>query len=270
MLRARVDRSARKGEIALVFWTLLAFGLIAALANMIGGWWVVARGRAPLQAVKYLIAIGAGFMLAAVFLKVVPASFKQWEDLNHDYVPAMALLLAGYLFVQFFEHTIARHFHFGEETHGEAIIDGHAALTAVGGLAMHTFFDGVSIGSGFVINAQLGILIFIAIMLHKLPEGFTVASIMVASGRRIRGARWATGIVALATALGTISVGFLPHQVVNYTLPFSAGVTLYVAASDLIPEINNKNEGPLTSIVVFAGVALYYVSDRLIEKLYLG
>lgn len=249
---------------------LAILGVIAALANMLGGWWVVSRGRAPVSALKYLIAIGAGFMLAAVFLKVVPASFLLWQDHAPQYAPAMVLLLGGYLLIQFFEHTLARHFHFGEETHGDAMIDRHAAITAVGGLAIHTFFDGVSIGSGFVINTQLGILIFIAIMLHKLPEGFTVASIMVAAGRRIRGARWATAIVAGATIAGTVCVGFLPHQVVSYSLPISAGVTLYVAASDLIPEINNKNEGPLTSIVVFAGVALYYVSDLILERLYLG
>lgn len=270
MPRAQANFGQERERLFSVFWTLLVFGCVAALANMIGGWWVVARGRAPRQAVKYLIAIGAGFMLAAVFLKVVPATFKQWENRDHDYVPAMALLLAGYLLVQFFEHTIARHFHFGEETHEEAVIDGHAALTAVGGLAMHTFFDGVSIGSGFAVNVRLGLLIFIAIMLHKLPEGFTVASIMMAAGRRIRAARWATAFVALATILGTVTVGFLPPQVVSYTLPFSAGVTLYVAASDLIPEINNKDEGPLTSIVVFAGVALYYLTDVFLERLYLG
>jgi zinc transporter ZupT len=52
---------------------------------------------------------------------------------------------------------------------------------------------------------------------------------------------------------------------VGYALPFSAGVTLYVAASDLIPEVNHKEEGnPTVSIVVFGGVALFYLLHRLI------
>jgi len=53
---------------------------------------------------------------------------------------------------------------------------------------------------------------------------------------------------------------------VAYALPFSAGVTLYVAASDLIPEVNHmERKNPLVSIVVFAGVALFYLLHKLIE-----
>ena len=56
------------------------------------------------------------------------------------------------------------------------------------------------------------------------------------------------------------------RNAVAYALPFSAGVTLYVAASDLIPEVNHKEErNPTVSIVVFGGVALFYLLHRLIE-----
>ena len=91
-------------------------------------------------------------------------------------------LLGGYLSIQLFEHTLAPHFHFGAETHPESFMKPSAAYTAVGGLWIHTFFDGVSIASAFLVNFRVGILVFIAILLHKMPEGFTVASIMLASG----------------------------------------------------------------------------------------
>jgi zinc and cadmium transporter len=56
------------------------------------------------------------------------------------------------------------------------------------------------------------------------------------------------------------------NDAVGYALPFSAGVTLYVAASDLIPEVNHKEErNPTVSIFVFGGVALFYLLHRLIE-----
>ena len=95
----------------------------------------------------------------------------------------MTLLLGGYLLIQLFEHTLAPHFHFGAETHPESFMKPSAAYTAVGGLWIHTFFDGVSIASAFLVNFRVGLLVFIAILLHKMPEGFTVASIMLASGR---------------------------------------------------------------------------------------
>ncbi len=239
--------------------TILVYGLLAAAANVVGGLWITSREHMNQWTLRMLVALGAGFMLAAVFLEVLPESLEQWP---HESRLPWILFLAGYLLVQFFEHTLAPHFHFGEETHHEEMLDARVAFTAVGALAIHTFFDGISIASGFVIDVKLGIVIFMAILLHKLPEGFTVASIMLASGRGPAAARKATLLIAVATLLGVATVSFV-RVLAPYTLPLSAGVTLYVAASDLIPEVNQK-EGFRTALFVFAGVALYYVTDVLL------
>jgi len=181
----------------------------------------------------------------------------------------MTLLLAGYLLIQLFEHTLAPHFHFGAETHPESVLRPSAAYTAIGGLLIHTFFDGVSIAAAFLVNFKVGLLVFIAILLHKMPEGFTVASIMLASGRSRRKANIASLAIGAATFVGVFTVAALSNRSVGavaYALPFSAGVTLYVAASDLIPEVNHKEEkNPMVSVVVFGGVALFYILHRVIE-----
>jgi zinc transporter ZupT len=259
------------------FGGLLVFGTLAALANLIGGFMLASSGerRANDRLLKYLIALGAGFMLAAIFIEILPETIRIWtegrtgEAAGEAIVGAMTLLLAGYLLIQLFEHTIASHFHFGEETHPEQVIRGSAAYTAITGLLIHTFFDGVSIATAFLVNTKVGLLVFVAILLHKVPEGFTVASIMLASGRSPRKARIASLALGAATIAGVIAVALLRTRISNavaYALPFSAGVTLYVAASDLIPEVNHKDEkNPLVSIVVFAGVAFFYLLHRLIE-----
>ena len=256
---------------------LLLFGLLAAGANLLGGFVLIRSGAHRLgeRFLKYLVALGAGFMLAAIFIEIVPESFSLWTEgltgrsAAEAVVGAMTLLLGGYLVIQLFEHTIAPHFHFGAETHPESFMRPSAAYTAIGGLWIHTFFDGVSIAAAFLVNFRVGLLVFIAILLHKMPEGFTVASIMLASGRSTRKALWATAAIGAATLAGVIAVGLLAtkiHSAVAYALPFSAGVTLYVAASDLIPEVNHKEErNPTVSIVVFVGVALFYLLHRLIE-----
>jgi zinc transporter ZupT len=258
-------------------WGLLFFGLLAAGANVIGGIVLVKSGAHRLgeRFLKYLVALGAGFMLAAIFIEILPETVSIWtqnskgSDASQSVVGAMTLLLAGYLIIQLFEHTIAPHFHFGAETHPESFMKPSAAYTAIGGLWIHTFFDGVSIASAFLINFRVGILVFIAILLHKMPEGFTVASIMLASGRSTKKALIATGAIGAATLAGVIGVALLDSKMSNaigYALPFSAGVTLYVAASDLIPEVNHKEErNPTVSIVVFVGVALFYLLHKLIE-----
>src|ERR1043165_9637931 len=255
--------------------SILLFGLLAAAANVLGGLVLIKSGAHRLgeRFLKYLVALGAGFMLAAIFIEILPTTIDIWSrsspGSSEAVVEAMTLLLVGYLSIRSFEHTLAPHFHFGAETHPESFMRPSAAYTAVGGLWIHTFFDGVSIASAFLVNFKVGILVFIAILLHKMPEGFTVASIMLATGHSTQKALIATAAIGAATLAGVIGVALLDARMgnaVGYALPFSAGVTLYVAASDLIPEVNHKEErNPRVSIVVFAGVALFYLLHRLIE-----
>jgi zinc transporter ZupT len=254
------------------FLQLICFGLLAAMGNIIGGYFITrsysgAHARAHAEnhrLLLYLIALGAGFMLAAVFLEVIPEVTRRQSA---NLILPMGLTLAGYLLIQFVEHTIAPHFHFGEETHSDEMMRRGAATTAVIALSVHTFFDGVAIASGALTNLQLGILLFLAILLHKLPEGFTVASIMLSAGRDTRAALRATALIGLATFAGIV-LTFIIQPAIHYTLPFSAGVTLYVAASDLIPEVNRKSRyggDARVSLLVFAGVALFYMAHLLLH-----
>lgn len=264
----------------------LLFGLLLMLANVGGGWLIVSAPGAlkhNARLLKYLVALGAGFMLGAIFLEVLPRSIELWRMsdafgaplanmIEHDSVwRVMLLLLAGYLLIHFFQHTLAPHFHFGAETHTDAILKRPmTAYTAIGGLSVHAFFDGVSTGAAFAVDYRLGLFVFIAILLHKVPEGFTAASIMLAAGAPARRALAATCVVGAATLFGVLAVAALQTRadaIILYALPFSAGVTLYVAASDLIPEVNHhEDKNPLASIFVIAGVALFYLLHELIER----
>jgi zinc transporter ZupT len=257
------------------FSDLLVFGGLIALANVCGGLLLARPGafNRSKQSLRYLVALGAGFMMAAIFLEVLPEVVSLWAgrggEVRHAVLGAMTLLLGGYLLIHLFEHTIAPHFHFGEETHPEAVVRPSAAYTAIGGLSIHTFFDGASVAAAFAVDRRVGLLVFAAILLHKVPEGFTAASIMLASGRGRSSALGATLVIGAATLAGALSMALLQSRMteaVVYALPFSAGVTLYVAASDLIPEVNHLEEkNPLVSVVVFVGVALFYLLHLLIE-----
>ncbi|MGH9680638.1 MAG: ZIP family metal transporter, partial [Candidatus Acidiferrales bacterium] len=196
-----------------------------------------------------------GFMLAAAILEILPRSVELSGE------RAYLLALVGYFLVHFFEHTIAPHFHFGEETHVEHFVPGHAGISALLGLSIHTFFDGVAIASGFLVSPWLGGVIFLAIVLHKIPEGFTVASLMLASGQSRRMALLASIWLGAATVAGVLLMGVL-HSQVAYALPISAGVTLYVAATDLVPEVNREPDARM-ALLVFSGVALMLVLEKL-------
>jgi zinc and cadmium transporter len=241
-------------------------GAVAAGANLLGGV-LVSHGNWSRRYLKYFIALGAGFMLATALVEMIPESVKLHGDSGshffNDSNSVFIFVLAGYFVVHFFEHTVAPHFHFGEETHHEEMSHAHAGYAALLGLVIHTFFDGVAIASGLLVSTWLGAVIFLAIFLHKIPEGFTVASLMLASGQS-RGVAFISSAILGGATLAGMGLMFMLRTTVADALPFSAGVTLYVAASDLIPEVN-REPGVGMAVLVFAGVAILLALKALFQ-----
>src|SRR5579872_2839860 len=230
----------------------LLLGLTAAAANVFGGT-IIVRRQWERSYLKYFVALGAGFMLATAIIEIIP------ESLKFGGRGAAFLILAGYLLVHFFEHTVTSHFHFGEETHHHEFEHAHRSYSVLAGLMIHTFFDGIAIASGFLVSSWLGWIVFLAVFLHKIPEGFTVSSVMLASGQSRQVAWGASVLLGAATFAGVATMAVFQHQV-SFGLPLSAGVTIYVAASDLIPEVN-REPGAKMALVVFLGVGCMFLLD---------
>ncbi|WP_035348954.1 ZIP family metal transporter [Edaphobacter aggregans] len=231
-------------------WLSLTLGAVAALADYAGGVLLVRRSPSA-RALRYFVALGAGFMLAAAVLEMVPeglALSPRWAPL---------LVLVGYCGVHLLEHTLVPHFHFGEETHHHEFLSARTSYSVLLGLAAHTFFDGIAIGSGFAISHWLGWIIFVAVFLHKLPEGFTVASVMLAGGRSRSAALNSAMFLGATTLAGVLLINLQPSWV-RAGLPLSAGVTIYVAATDLVPEVN-REPGIRMALVFFAGVVVFFL-----------
>src|SRR5436309_2257379 len=235
----------------------LAAASVAAAADLAGTLIVTSAhkaGRAPL---RYCVAAGAGFMLATAFVRMLPESASDPH--------AFFYVLVGYFGVHLFEHTVAPHFHFGEEVHGDVLVKRSVGYLALFGLSVHTLFDGVAIAAGFMVGEALGGLLFIAVLLHKLPEGFTIGSIMLASGRSARAAMAASATLGAATIAGALLTTLIARDHVGPALALSAGVTIYVAASDLIPEVNREG-GPGLAWTVFAGLLFFGAADWLLAR----
>ncbi len=233
----------------------LLYALVAAAGNVLGALAVTRRAVRELRVIELLVAFGAGFMLSVAIVELLPAAFAR------SGTAAAPLVLLGYLAVHFTQHTVTPHFHFGEETHPVSSIAGTSALV---GLLLHTFFDGVAIASAFLVRPDLGLVVFIAIFLHKLPEGVTISSLMMAGGRTRGRAVGAAALLGVATLLGVVlteEMGFL----VQHGLAISAGVTIYVAASNLVPEFQGKKGWKLPA-AFFAGAAVFFVTKVIIDS----
>ena len=232
----------------------LVYALVAALGNVIGALAVTRRATGGLKLIEHFVAFGAGFMLAVAIVEILP------EALVKSGSVAPVLVLVGYLAVHLTQHTVTPHFHFGEETHA---VTSHAGTSALVGLLLHTFFDGVAIASAFLVRAELGVMVFIAIFLHKLPEGVMISSLMTAVGRSGGQAVGSAALLGIATVLGVLFTGQVSF-LVRHGLALSAGVTLYVAASNLVPEFQHKPGWKLPASF-FAGALLFYLTKLLLD-----
>jgi ZIP family zinc transporter/zinc and cadmium transporter len=237
----------------------LGFGVVAAFANLLGAWAVTRSARFGLRVIELFVAFAAGFMLSLALVGVVP------EALGRDPVMGAPVILIGYLLVHLTQHTVTPHFHFGQETHR---VTHAASVSGVIGLLLHTFFDGVAIASGFLVSPSLGVLFFFGIFLHKLPEGVAVSSLVLAAGESSRRAVLAAAALGVATILGVLLTERL-QLLVQHGLALSAGVTLYVGASNLVPEFQGK-VGWRLPLAFFAGAGSFVLAQQVLDRVLSG
>ena len=225
----------------------LIYTAVAAAANLLGAAAVVSRSQWSVRALDTMVALSAGFMISVAILDLAPESIAMHGG------TAPLVMLIGYLLVHLTQHTLAPHFHFGEETHA---VTKAVSFSALAGMMLHTFVDGVAIASGFGVSDSLGFLVFVAILLHKLPEGLAISSLFIAAGESRQRAFAAGGALAVSSILGAFLTQHLP-LLGRYGLPLAAGVTLYVGASNLVPEFQGKR-GWRLPVSFFVGCAAYY------------
>ena len=234
--------------------TGVLYAALAALGDVGGGLLVIWRTGRDRPLLTVLSGFGAGFMLALVILGMLPHAI--------DVRGGFLAVLIGYLVVHLTQHSLTPHFHFGEETHADAMVSRGIGVWALVGLLPHSFFDGVAISSGFLENSSLGVLVFTGILLHKVPTGVSLGSIMLASGNTPAKAIGAVLAIAAATVAGAAITPFVGAMAV-YGLPLAAGVTLYVAASNLIPESQHER-GLGVHGGFLAGVVAYLLLQMLL------
>ncbi len=225
---------------------VLPFAVAAGLANVAGGLLVVGRRGMP-ASLDRLLAFGAGFLLAVALLEMIPEALEAAPD-NVAYVLGGFVTL--YLTERFF---LNRHLHH----HGEgrdpccplpAARPG-LALATLTGMSLHTFFDGVSVSAGFAADLATAVAVFAAVLLHKVPDGLVIASVTLAAGGGRHLALLAAAWLGVATVVGAVltssylsGASGMDRAVAPALLAFSAGIFIYVAASDLIPEVNRSRD----------------------------
>jgi ZIP family zinc transporter/zinc and cadmium transporter len=227
----------------------LLYACAAAAANLLGAVAVTAHARWTMRAFDAILSLAAGFLISVSLVDLLPGAIARAGTRG------AIVALVAYVLVHITQHTIGGHFHFGEETHPVTSV---VSVTALIGLLMHTFVDGVAMASGVRVSQGLGALVFVAVLLHKFPEGLAISSLFLAAGAsrgRALAAALALGVTTIAGVLVTDRISLLSE----YGLAISAGVTLYVGASNLVPEFQAK-KGLRIPMSFVAGCGVYFVA----------
>ena len=226
----------------------LIFAFVAACSNCAGG--LIATGRRTLspELLRNYMAFGAGFILTAAIMEMVPESLRAMP--NH----APMLILGGYLLVLFCENALVSHMHIEDALHREQMVRTFVGAAALIGMTIHATLDGAMISSGFSVGGKgLGILLFMIAVVHKVPEGLTISSIQLASGHTRANALGSAVLLGAATLIGAVIVFASGKALANMALPVATGAIIYVAASDLIPVLGERKSVTTVGVIVLGG-----------------
>lgn len=236
-----------------LFWMILAI-VVGSSISLLGGSLLFTTKKRREQAILIAMPFGAGALLAAAFFDLLPEAFELGE-------PRQLLLWALVGFTTFFllERT-AGWFHHHHEHEGGAKASSQRWLIVIGDL-MHNAIDGVAIGAAFLANPALGFITTVAVSAHEVPKELGTFAMLLSRGWRDRTvllANVATAIATIVMAVLVYVLGSSQHLPVDILLAMTAGFFLYVAASDIIPDIHEQPQktGMVQALALVAGVVL--------------
>ena len=240
----------------MTFTEVLIFSLLAGL-SMFGGTALVLFYRQWVREHSvFLISFAAGVMLTIAFVNLIP---QAGEIIPNTWQWVFAGFLALYVIQNLFT------FH---PCHGEGCEIHHLGVFSIAGLSVHSLLDGAIIAVGFEAGHALGILTTVAVLLHKMPDGITITSVLLHTQMKTPGVIKYSAVVALATPVGAIVAFFFlrgihPHTL-GWLLSVTAGFFIYLAGSDLLPETHKKRHRANT-FFFFSGIAVILAVARIIH-----
>ncbi len=213
-----------------------------------------------------LSAFAAGALLGAAMLDLLPEAFHHFEEMGIEHPESEVLLytLVGIIGFFLFERFI-HWFHHHNHRHNEEPVKAIVPLVIFGD-AFHNFIDGVLIAATFMVDINLGIITTIAILVHELPQEIGDFGILLHSGLSRLKAFQFNLLSQLAAVIGgvvTFFVGASVGGVLPYIIAVTSGFFLYIALTDLIPDIHNENKkgfAVVETLLLFGGILVIWLS----------
>lgn len=226
---------------------------------MIGGVMLLGRAEWVRKFSVHFVSFAAGTLLAAAFLDLLPEAIETGEGTDPRNIFWLTLL--GIIIFFLIERLILRIHAHNPEDNSE---HGHATPSLLlAGDAAHNFVDGVIIASAFIANPALGVTTAVAVAAHELPQEISDFSIMLHHGWAKNRVFWWNFGVSLTNVLGAVLAFVLRESilpVLPYVLAATAGIFIYIASSDLLPELSAKRHMDKSShVIVLLALGIFSV-----------
>ncbi len=217
-----------------------------------------------------LAAFAAGTLLGATFLDLLPEAFHHFEELGIEEAKAQVLMyvLGGILLfflLERFIHWFHHHHHQHDHKHTDEPVNAVVPLVIFGD-AIHNLIDGVLIAATFMVDINLGMITTFAIVVHELPQEIGDFAILLKAGLTKKKAFLYNLLSQLTAVIGGVVTYFVGNSVegiLPYIIALTSGFFIYIALTDLIPDIHNENRkgfAVVETLLLFVGILTIWVS----------
>ena len=221
--------------------------------SLLGGYLPLMRAL-PQRALALLLSFSAGVLLGAVFFHMLPETGRVLNE-------AVGWpILGGFLLIFVMERFVFVH---ACEEHA---CDIHQmGLPAFLGISLHSLLDGIALGAGLILP-QLGPVVLLAVIIHKMPDSMSISSILLAAGWDRRKISWLNLLFSLTTPVGAL-IAFLffrslSPEHVAVAIGISAGTFLAIATADILPQVHRiEQNNPMTLIFLAVGLTISWMGS---------
>jgi zinc and cadmium transporter len=226
--------------------------IIVSLLSTVGILTFTLKERDLKRIILYLVSFSAGGLFGDAFIHLIPEVVEK----NGFGIDASISILLGivtsFIVEKFFQW---RHCHIlTSEEHPHSF-----AYMNLFGDSVHNFLDGLIIGGSYLVSAQLGIATTMAVIFHEIPQEIGDFGVLLYGGFKKKKALLYNFLTALTALWGTITalgLGSIVNNLTAYLIPFAAGNFIYIAGSDLIPELRKEEPQPLNSTLQLSAFVL--------------
>ena len=226
--------------------------IIVSLISLIGIITLFTTGKKLCHLVSFLVGLATGALFGGAFLHMIPEVFK---EISNETIASISILLgiAIFFILEKFLHWHHEHHHHDKEDHIKPF--GYLNLISDG---LHNLIDGIIIAAAYMINIEVGIATTVAVVLHEIPQEIGDFGLLIHAGFSKSKALLLNLLSASLSLVGVIIVLIIGNSIIDstaYILAIAAGGFIYIAGSDLVPELHKTNDFK-SSIKQFLSIGL--------------